>query len=144
MDEVSAINLADDLAEARTTRDATRWKIHHVAPDVVLVTMSPKDHPDEKFYSRWTWTVYPANPPSLKFQEIATGRLDVTNAWPMFPGSRPSSFDTCVNWTAEGFGLHAEWKSDSNYRWMSNGNVLLKVLRILQEKLDDDYQGRSA
>ncbi len=143
MDELSAMNLADDVAEVRRTKDATRWEIQYVAPDVVLVTMSPKDSPAEMFRSRWTWTVYPANPPSLKFQDIATGRLDLTSAWPMFPGSRPTSFDTCVNWTAEGFGLHAEWKTDANYRWMSDGNVLLKVLRILQEKLDDEYQGRS-
>jgi hypothetical protein len=144
VDELSEMNLADDVAEVREAKDATRWEIQYVAPDVVLVTMSPKDHPTDKFSSRWTWTVYPANPPSLKFQDDSTGRLDLTSAWPLFPGSRPTSFDTCVNWTAEGFGLHAEWKCDPNYRWMSDGNVLLKVLRYLQEKLDDEYQGRSA
>lgn len=144
MDELSAMNLADDVAEVHETKDATRWEIQHVAADVVLVAMSPKDHPNEKFISRWTWTVYPAYPPSLKFQDVATGRIDLTSAWPMFPGSRPASFDTCVNWTAEGFGLHREWSTDPNYRWMSDGNVLLKVLRYLQGKLDDEYQGRSA
>ena len=143
MDAVSAANLADDVAEVLTTSDAARWEIQHVAPDVVLATMSPKDQPSEKFRSRWTWVVYPGEAPSLKFHDIATGRLDLTSAWPLFPGSRPSSFDTCVNWSREGFALHAEWRTDPNYRWTSDGNVLLKVLRILQEKLDTEYQGRS-
>lgn len=143
MDAVSALNLAEDVAEVLTTKDAAHWTIQHVAPDVVVAAMSPIDHPGETFMSRWRWVVYPGDPPSLKFQDIATGRLDLTSAWPLFPGSRPGSFDTCVNWTAEGFGLHAEWKTDPNLRWTSDGNVLLKVLRILQEKLDTEYQGRS-
>lgn len=145
MDQVSALNLADDLAEVVTTLDAARWELQLVAPDVVLATMSPKEHPSEKFMSRWTWVVYPGSEaPSLKFQDPATGRLDLTSAWPLFPGSRPGSFDTCVNWTKEGFALHAEWRTDPQYRWTSDGNVLLKVLRILQGKLDDEYQGRTA
>ena len=56
---------------------------------------------------------------------------------PAYPGG------TSVNWTREGFALHPEWRTDPNYGWTSDGNVLLKALRILQEKLDTEYQGRS-
>ena len=67
---------------------------------------------------------------------------DVATAWPILPGFRPQSQDACVNWCAEGFGMHPEWKNDSNAKWRAVGNVLLHVLRILQSQMDQHYGGR--
>jgi hypothetical protein len=64
------------------------------------------------------------------------------SAWPQARGFRPTSFDICATWTREGFAIHPEWKTDPRYRWSSHGNVLLKMLRILQNELDESYGGR--
>ena len=104
--------------------------------------MSPAQAPGEVFQARLLWTVYPGQPPSLKFRDPATGRLDLPTAWPIVRGFRPQSLDACVNWCLEGFGLHPEWRTDPRYTWDSRGNVLLKVLRILQDELDHYFQGR--
>jgi hypothetical protein len=47
-----------------------------------------------------------------------------------------------VNWCAEGFVTHPEWKNDVRFQWNPSGNPLLWVLRQLQEELDEHYQGR--
>ncbi len=87
-------------------------------------------------------SVYPDQPPSLKFRDPATKRLDLPTAWPQVRGFRPNSLDACVSWCEEGFNLHPEWTNDLRLRWAARGNVLLKVLRILQGELDDHFQGR--
>jgi hypothetical protein len=96
----------------------------------------------EVFQARLLWTEYPGQPPSLKFRDPATGRLDLPTAWPIVRGFRPASLDACVSWCAEGFNLHPEWRTDPKLRWVPHGNVLLKVLRILQGELDEFFQGR--
>ncbi|MCL4552494.1 MAG: hypothetical protein M1305_02915, partial [Candidatus Marsarchaeota archaeon] len=63
-------------------------------------------------------------------------------AWPRVRGFRPPSLDACVNYTIEGFNLHAEWRNDPRLRWDRSGNVLLRELRTLQSELDNYYQGR--
>lgn len=142
-DELSVLNLREDYERVSALTEAKRWILETPAPLEVLVIMSPASAPAEQFQARLVWRVYPGeSPPSLKFCDPETGRIDLTRAWPVIPGFRPTSFDACVNYSAEGFALHPEWKTDPRYRWNAVGNVLLKMLRILQDELDNRYQGR--
>jgi hypothetical protein len=141
-DELSKLNLKDDFEEAMSASGATRWALEMPGDLEVLATMSPSSAPNERFQARLQWAKYPDEPPSLKFRDPATGRLDLPQAWPIARGFRPQSLDACVNWCLEGFTLHPEWKADPRFRWNPNGNALLWVLRQLQEELDDHYQGR--
>ncbi|MBZ5658803.1 MAG: hypothetical protein LAO08_00200 [Acidobacteriia bacterium] len=141
-DELSKLNLKDDFEEAMSVSDATRWALEMPGDLEVLATMSPASAPNERFQARLLWAKYSDEPPSLKFRDPATGRLDLPQAWPIARGFRPQSLDACVNWCLEGFILHPEWKADPRFRWNPNGNPLLWVLRQLQEELDDHYQGR--
>lgn len=141
-EDLSVLNLEDDYQKASGVPEASRWKFEKPAPLEVLVTMSPVTNPEESFQARLLWRVYPDQAPSLKFRDPQTGRIDVTAAWPKVRGFRPGSLDACVNWCEEGLNLHPEWKTDPKFRWDSRGNVLLKVLRILQDELDEFFQGR--
>jgi hypothetical protein len=140
--DLSALNLQADYEEALSTPDAARWVLEKPNPLEVLARMASSETPTEEFQARLLWQAYPDDPPSLKFRDSKTGRLDLPQAWPKLPGFRPSSLDACVTWCAEGFALHPEWRGDARYRWHTHGNVLLKVLRILQEQLDDSFGGR--
>ena len=140
-DQLSVLNLRDDHAEASSTADASRWKLDMPSEMEVLVTLKPA--PDDQIYqARLLWNRYPDAPPSLKFRDPVTGRLDLPQAWPQCRGFRPASLDACVNWCSEGFAIHPEWVNDLRYRWNPAGNPLLWVLRQLQEELDEHYQGR--
>lgn len=140
--ELSAMNLQADFEEASSTPDALRWTLEKPAALEVLAVMYPASTPNERFQARLIWVAYPDDPPSLKFRDPATGRLDLPTAWPQVRGFRPPSLDACVNWSLEGFALHPEWRTDSRFRWMTDGNVLLKVLRTLQSELDEHFTGR--
>ena len=140
--ELSALNLAEDFEKVLACEDAGRWKLEKAAPLEVFASMYPAGKPDEMVQARLLWVIYPDQPPSLKFRDPASGRLDMPSAWPQVRGFRPNSLDACVNWCAEGFALHPEWRGDPKYRWDAHGNVLLKVLRILQSEMDDHFQGR--
>lgn len=142
IDELSVLNLKDDFEEASGVSDGGRWKLEMPGDLEVFVTMSPRSAPSESFQARLVWTKYPDEPPSLKFRDPASGRLDRPQAWPIARGFRPQSLDACVNWCAEGFNLHPEWRNDPRWRWNPAGNPLLWVLRQLQEELDEHYQGR--
>ena len=141
-DELSKLNLQDDFAEAGQVPDAFRWRLEIREELEILVTMSSAKAPGEEFEARLKWNKYPEEAPSLKFRDPATGRIDLPQAWPQARGFRPQSLDACVNWCAEGFHLHPEWKNDSRWRWNPSGNPLLWVLRQLQEELDEHFQGR--
>jgi hypothetical protein len=141
-DELSKLNLQDDFEEATGVSDASRWTLEMPAGLEVLATMSSASAPAERFQARLLWIKYPDEPPSLKFRDPGTGRLDLPQAWPIARGFRPQNLDACVNWCLEGFALHPEWKSDPRFRWNPNGNPLLFVLRQLQQELDDHFQGR--
>lgn len=143
-DELSILNFEDDFQEALDTPDAARWALEKPRDMEVWVTMSPAGHLQENFQARLLWSRYPDEPPSLKFRDPATGRLDLSWAWPQVRGFRPGSLDACVNWTLEGMNLHAEWRNDARYRWDPRLNPLLKVLRRLQEELDEYFQGRAS
>lgn len=139
---LSALNLDDDFKEVLTVHDAARWGLERPGPLEVWVKLFPAGSPSQIFQARLLWRLYPDEPPSLRFRDPATGRLDVPSAWPQVRGFRPGSFDACVNWTLEGLNLHPEWKTDARYRWDPRGNALLRVLRTLQGELDDHFQGR--
>jgi hypothetical protein len=141
-EELSALNLQEDYTKALACEDASRWKLDKPGPVEVLVSLSSAGHPEEVFQARLLWAVYPGEAPSLKFRDPSTGRLDLPTAWPQVRGFRPNSLDACVNWCSEGFALHPEWRNDPKLRWDPRRNVLLKVLRTLQEELDSYYQGR--
>lgn len=141
-DELSALNFESDLKDALSCEDASRWKVEKLGTLEVLISLSPRSYPNEIFQARLLWVKYPEDPPSLKFRNVATGRIDLPTAWPVIRGFRPTSLDACVNWCLEGFNLHPEWKNDPHRRWDSKGNVLLKVLRYLQDEFDNHYTGR--
>ena len=142
-DEFSVLNLKQDFEEVLSFDEAhERWALSQSAPLEILATMYSIKNPVEKFQARLLWLTYPESPPSLKFRDLATGRLDMPTAWPKLPGFRPQSLDACANWCSEGFVLHQEWKNDPNVRWDDSGNPLLKVLRTLQKQLDEKFEGR--
>ena len=140
------MNFADDLEEVRTCEDVVRWTIEagppHQQPLEVWVTMSPTSYPGEEFQVRLLWVVYPDHAPSLKFRDAANGGLNVATAWPTGGPFRPTALCACVNYCSEGFALHPEWVTDPSTRWDSRGNVLLKVLRLVQDDLDTSFTGR--
>jgi hypothetical protein len=141
-DELSVLNLKDDFAESTGVSGSDGWELEMPEGLIVLAKMSPAAVPSERFQARLLWNRYPDNPPSLKFRDPITGRIDLPQAWPIIRGFRPQTLDACVNWCSEGFALHPEWKNDARFRWNPNGNSLLWVLRRLQEEFDDYYQGR--
>lgn len=143
-DQLSYLNLAEDFEGALQVPDASGWTLTKAGPLEVWATMSPASHPGESFQARLLWKRYPEEPPSLKFRDPASGRLDLPSAWPRLPGFRPANLDACVSWCSEGFALHPEWQGDPRFRWEIRGNVLLKVLRTLQGQLDEAFQGRHA
>ncbi len=141
--DLSALNLADDLRDIEGSEEAGRWRLELPEPLEVWVSMVSAGAPGETFQARLAWTTYPTAPPSLKFRDPATGRLDLATAWPVVRGFRPATLDACVNWCTEGLALHPEWRTDPRYAWDPRGNALLKILRILQNELDEHFQGRA-
>jgi len=141
-DELSELNLGEDFKKASVVPDARRWQLVKAGPLEVWATMSSERAPAESFQAQLLWESYPGEPPFLKVRDPATGRLDLPSAWPKVRGFRPQSLDACVNWCQEGFKLHPEWRADVRFHWEAHGNVLLKILRILQGELDDFFDGR--
>lgn len=138
----AGIAFEDDLREAETVEDANRWKLERGAHQEVFVTIASATDPDNKYQMRLAWRTYPLDAPSLKFRNPATGSLSEPTAWPMVRGFRPGNLDACVNYCEEGFVTHPEWRNDPCFRWRAEGNVLLRVLRIVQSEMDEYYTGR--
>jgi hypothetical protein len=143
VDELSKLNFEQDLAEVLDIVQGQRWKVERLGPLEVIVAVSPEKSPQEVFYARLLWQIYPGDPPSLKFRDPSTGSLTLRTAWPEVRGFRPQSLDACVNYCAEGFALHPEWKNDPNLKWNSSGNALLCVIKKLQNELDRYFVRRS-
>jgi hypothetical protein len=141
-DEFSELSFKEDLAEVLSLPESSRWKIESVGPLEVYVTLSSEKAPDNLFQARLLWNAYPTEPPSLKFRDPASGRLDLPTAWPEIRGFRPASLDACVNWCSEGFTLHPEWKNDPNVKWNPQGNALLRTLRRMQREFDEFFVKR--
>jgi hypothetical protein len=81
-DELSVLNLRDDFAEAGDVPEAARWKLEMPSDLEVLVTLAPAREPNEVFQVRLLWTRYPDCPPSLKFRDPKSGRLDMPRHGP--------------------------------------------------------------
>ena len=144
-DQESLLNLAaDEVAVAaflvgnggHLTRDGKD-------PAVYWLRMRPASTPSEIYYVRVAWPAYPHEAPSVKFACSIGGSLTVASAWPVIPGYRPASFDICKPMTAEGYALHAEWRTGPE-AWPTAGNPFLWVAEMLQYDLDNHYGGRSS
>ncbi|MGQ0815837.1 MAG: hypothetical protein ACT4O1_15510 [Gemmatimonadota bacterium] len=140
-DEVALAADFDALSGATHLDAVDRWSASQMGRREVHVRLSPIGHAEEFFYARLVWEKYPDAAPSVLFFDHETGRTDVARAWPTGGPFRPMT-GLCVNYTREGFALHPEWVSDPRLRWRSDGNVLLKVIRLLQDDLDAYYSGR--
>ncbi|BDP43347.1 hypothetical protein DAETH_33160 (plasmid) [Deinococcus aetherius] len=136
------LTLDEDFSRVQELAEAAKWNLQCPAPLEVLASLTPASTPTETFHAVLRWTDYPNEAPSVKFRDPETQREDLPRAWPHAQGFRPPG-DICSNYTAEGFALHQEWRLDPNYRWHAHGNVLLKVLRTLQETLDHTFAGRA-
>lgn len=107
------------------------------------LTLHPRSDSKETYFVRLVWHSYPHEPPSVKFATAISGHLDLTRAWPIIDGYRPSSLDICKPFTAEGFSLHHEWRQSAN-AWPTTGNPFLWVVETLQYDLNLHYRGRSS
>lgn len=139
---VSDIAFEDDLQEVEKLEDAGRWRLERGARQEVFVTLASVTAPDSWYQARLAWRSYPHDAPSVKFRNPTNGSLSEPTAWPVVRGFRPANLDCCVNWSEEGLVIHPEWRTDTKFRWRPEGNVLLRVLRILQSEMDDHYSGR--
>jgi len=150
MSAIVPIDLESQLALGRDSPDVckeVRGRAGVIACDasdrgVYWLVLHPRRDPAEDYVVRIHWETYPHAPPSVKFATAIGGRLEVTSAWPLISGYRPSSFDICQPFTREGFALHPEWQTTTE-RWPVTGNVFLWVAQILQRDLDTRYEGRS-
>ena len=142
VDELSQLNFLQDLDEALKVGEAQQWKVEKVSALEIYVEISSAKAPAEKFQLRLHWSIYPDEPPSIKFRDPQSGRLDMPTAWPVVRGFRPANLDTCVNYSSEGFVTHPEWKKDANLKWNPNGNSVLRILRTLQNEMDEHFEGR--
>jgi len=142
MPSLDELNLESDLKAVLDHPLSQRCRVERVALLEVVVQVSSARAPKEVFQARLAWAKYPSQPPSLKFRDPGTGRLDIATAWPNCRGFRPQSLDACVNWCAEGFALHPEWCSDPKWRWDPTGNPLLRTIETLQFEMDEFFEGR--
>jgi len=142
MSSLDELNFASDFEAALKNPLARRSTIERGGVLEALVTLSSVNSPKEYFQARLAWTAYPSQPPSLKFRDPSTGRLDLATSWPICRGFRPQSLDACVNWCAEGFVLHPEWRTDPKWQWDATGNPLFRTIQLLQFEMDEFFEGR--
>lgn len=144
-DQETLLNLAaDEVAVAAFLADNEGHLTRDPADKgVYWLQMRPAGTPSEIYYVRVAWSAYPHGAPSVKFAVCVGGSVSVTSAWPLIPGYRPASFDICKPFTAEGYALHAEWRTGPD-AWPTTGNPFLWVTETLQYDLDNHYSGRSA
>jgi len=143
-DQESLLNLADvDMAVAEFMTDhGGHFARDQADQGTYWLTLHPASAAEESYYVRLVWTTYPYQAPSVKFADGIGGSVTVTKAWPLIPGYRAASFDICKPMTAEGYGLHAEWRQGPD-GWPTAGNPFLWLVEILQFDLDHDYSGRA-
>jgi hypothetical protein len=108
---------------------------------VYWLVMHPRSEPAETYIARVHWSRYPDAPPSVRFASEVGGDIDVLSAWPIVPGYRPTAFDICMPFTAEGFAVHPEW-AQTQEAWRVTGNPFLWISETLQRDLNNRYQGR--
>jgi hypothetical protein len=142
MAAVDEILLNEDFEALKETEEAKRWTLGRGDSLEVSAKMSPQGSQSEVYWAVFRWKTYPGSLPSLKFRNLATGSEVDPEAWPVLPGFRPASLDTCVHWTAEGHGVHPEWANGSATKHCPAGNVVFRSLCFLQDELDFTNQGR--
>jgi hypothetical protein len=146
VDFESRLALEADEPAVATFLEQHDGRLHrlHEEPDegVRWLELTPVKAPDERYFARLSWTVYPHQPPSVVFTFGAT-HSQGPGAWPQIPGYRPSENDICKHFTAEGYRIHPDWAQGPS-AWVSTGNRFLYVAETLQDDLDLHYQGRAA
>jgi len=144
-DQESLLNLAADEVAVAAFLAGNGGHLTRDGKDAAVYwpRMRPVGAPLEIYYVRVAWSAYPHQAPSVKFADSIGGSLAVTSAWPVIPAYRPASFDICKPMTAEGYALHAEWRTGPD-AWPTTGNPFLWVAEMLQYDLDNHYGGRSS
>lgn len=141
--ELELALFAEELVEVRRLPEASRWQLERdeSVPLGLLVAMHPVSKPSDVYRARLRWNDY-FGPPSLKFINVNTGADDDPTAWPKCFGFRPASLDACLPWTAEGHGLHPEWKNSHTQSFPVVDAPMQYALLRVQSSLDNTYQGR--
>jgi hypothetical protein len=144
-DQESLLNLAADEVAVSAFLAGNGGHLTRDGADTAVywLRMRPASAPSEVYYVRVAWSAYPHEAPSVKFADSIGGSLTVASAWPVIPGYRPASSDICKPMTAEGYALHAEWRTGPD-AWPTTGNPFLWVAEMLQYDLDNHYGGRSS
>ncbi len=134
----------EELEAVRGSPEASRWQLKRdeSVPLGLLVIMHPVRSPVDLFKARIRWSDY-FGPPSLKFVNIDS-EVEEPSAWPRCFGFRPGSLDACLPWTAEGHGLHPEWKNSARNSFPRVELPMQYVLTTIQASLDNSYEGRGA
>jgi hypothetical protein len=109
-------------------------------PGLYWAVLTPMSAPAERFYARIRWTQYPGAPASVRYADGVRCQTSVARAWPIIPGYRVPN-DICKPFTAEGYGLHPDWKTGPT-AWSSAGNPFLATVQQLQFDLNNQYGGR--
>jgi hypothetical protein len=145
LDRESELSLAADAPAAAAFLAGRGGTLHDTTatePGTWWAELHPASEPQQTFYARIGWSVYPGAAPSVKFAMEIGGPLGDPAAWPVVPGYRPTSLDICKPFTAEGFAIHPDW-AQSSQAWIGDGNPFLAIVRELQRNLNStDYQGR--
>ncbi len=135
----------DELQTVRCLPEASRWTLERdkSVPLGLFATMHPIGKPTDLYKARIHWTEY-FGAFSLKFIDLNSGVDTEPTAWPKCLGFRPSSLDACLPWTAEGHGLHPEWKNSVSHGFPRVELPLQHALLRLQHSLDNSYDGRGS
>lgn len=133
----------EELQAVRSLPEASRWHLERdeSVPLGIFAVMHPVTAPTELYKVRIRWTDY-FGPFSMKFINPLTGADNDPMAWPKCFGFRPSSLDACLPWTAEGHGLHPEWKNSRAQAFPKVEAPLQHALLRVQFSLDESYTGR--
>lgn len=125
--------------------ESKRWQLERDAtvPLGLHVVMHPMSNPEELYKARVHWSDY-FGPFSMKFIHMQTGADNDPTAWPKCFGFRPASLDACLPWTAEGHGLHPEWKNSIANRFPIVELPMQFALLQIQLSLDTTYEGRGS
>lgn len=134
---------AEELLEVGRLPEVSRWQLERDddVPLGLFAVMHPISTPTDLYRARLRWTNY-FGPFSLKFINMTTGADNDPQAWPRCVGFRPSSLDACLPWTAEGHGLHPEWKNSPTQCFPAVDAPMQHALLRLQSSLDNTFQGR--
>jgi hypothetical protein len=145
VDAESLLNIQADIGAVAQCVEEARGRLYRdeIEAGIWWLELSPPSAPHETFVVCLAWTVYPHQPPSVKFADGIGGRLDRSDAWPIVPGYRPGNLDICRPICVEGFNTHPEWRTSAE-SWKGTGNPFLWVVETLIEDLTSRYGGRSA